>query len=299
MNSFTEISTDYEREWTTPLPQANEQETPALPLLLRPEELLPHLYKDNVLIVDVRVPETCVDGHIPGAVSLPFQALQASKGEAKGLLPSEDRLTGIFSAIGLTPETHVVAYDDDSGTGASRLLWTLDMVGHKSFSLLNGGFAAWDEAELPLALDLIDPAPSAFRVGQLSNLLAEYEDVLKSIDNPDVVIVDTRSAGEFAGTDVRARRSGRIPGAINIDWMDSTDPLDDFQIKNDDDLRALFVRNGVTPEKEIIVYCQTHHRSSHTYIILKHLGYPRVRAYAGSWSEWGNRFDSPIERNDE
>ncbi|MDH3693735.1 MAG: sulfurtransferase [Gammaproteobacteria bacterium] len=298
MNSFTEISTNYERKWIAPLPQAIEREPLALPLLLHPEDLLPHLYKDNVLIVDVRVPETCVDGHIPGAVSLPFQALQASNGVAKGLLPSEDLLTGIFSAIGLTPETHVVAYDDDSGTGASRLLWTLDMVGHKSFSLLNGGFAAWDEAELPLALDLVEPEPSRFKLNGLNHYLVEYEDVLLSIDNPDVIIVDTRSAGEFAGTDVRAARGGRIPGAINIDWMDSTDPYDNFHIRSNDDLRALFVEKGITPNKEIIVYCQTHHRSSHTYIILKHLGYPRVRAYAGSWSEWGNRSDVPIERND-
>jgi len=297
MNSFTEISTDFEREWRSPYSQANEPETLVLPLILRPEDLLLHLYKEDVLLVDARVPETCVDGHIPGAVSLPFQELQASNGAAKGLLPSVERLKELFSGIGLTPQTHVVAYDDDSGTGASRLLWTLEMIGHKSFSLLNGGFAAWDEAESPLALDLVEPVSSALQVERVGDYLAEYDDVLLSIDNPSVAIVDTRSAGEFAGTDVRAERGGHIPGAINIDWMDSTDPYDNFQIRDDDDLRALFAGNGVTPDKEIIVYCQTHHRSSHTYIMLKHLGYPKVRAYAGSWSEWGNRSDAPIERN--
>lgn len=295
MNSFTEISTDYGREWLSPLPQAIEQQPLALPLLLSPEDLLPQLYDVNVLIVDVRVPETCVDGHMPGAVSLPYQDLLRSDGNAKGLLPSAERLAELFSGIGLTRETHVVAYDDDSGTAASRLLWTLEMVGHKSFSLLNGGFAAWDDAALPLAVDLVNPVSSAFQVEQLGDHLAEYDEVLRNIDNPNVVIVDTRSAGEFAGTDVRAERGGHIPGAINIDWIDSTDPFDSFQIRSDAELRAMFVEKGATPDKEIIVYCQTHHRSSHTYIILKHLGYPRVRAYAGSWSEWGNRLDAPIE----
>ncbi len=293
MNSFTEIQTELEGLSLPPL--ALEQALVNLPLLLQPHDLLPHLNNEQVLIVDVRAPETCVDGHIPAAVSLPYQDLLRVNGSAKGLLPTKERLSKLLSGIGLTPATHVIAYDDDSGTAASRLLWTLDVVGHRSFSLLNGGFAAWDEADLPITEQLSLPSSSSFEVESIGNQHVEFDDVLLSIDNPNVVILDTRTAAEFAGEDIRAQRGGHIPSAINLDWITSTNPQENFKIHEDAELRSMFLNKGVTPDKEVIVYCQTHHRSSHTYMMLKHLGYPCVRAYAGSWSEWGNRSDALIE----
>ncbi|MFO1352680.1 MAG: rhodanese-like domain-containing protein [Gammaproteobacteria bacterium] len=98
------------------------------------------------------------------------------------------------------------------------------------------------------------------------------------------------------GIDVRAARGGHIPGALNLNWLEAIDRGRALRFKPDDDLRALLAGRGVTPDKEIMPYCQTHHRSSHTYMVLKHLGFPRVCAYPGAWSEWGNDPALPLER---
>ncbi len=295
MNPFTDVSTQLEKSHILAFPQDLQPDRVELPLVLQPQELVQHLDDENVLVIDVRILDTCVDGHISGAVSLPYPDLLRADGVVKGLLPSAKHLSALFSRIGLTPETHVVAYDDDSGTAASRLLWTLDIVGHRSFSLLNGGFAAWDDASFPITNNITPGKASSYRVGSIGKELVEYDTVLLNTRNPNVVILDARSKAEFAGEDVRAKRGGHIPGAVNLEWIDATDPYDNFRIRNEEELRSIFLSQGVTPDKEIIVYCQTHHRSSHTYIMLKHLGYPQISAYVGSWAEWGNHPTVPIE----
>jgi thiosulfate/3-mercaptopyruvate sulfurtransferase len=112
----------------------------------------------------------------------------------------------------------------------------------------------------------------------------------------DFVPLDTRSPGEYAGIDIRAARGGHIPGAVNMNWTEAMDPGRQLRFKPDHTLRRMLESKGVTPDKEVVVYCQTHHRSAHTYIVLKHLGYPRLRGYPGAWSEWGNSAELPIER---
>ncbi|MDH3467427.1 MAG: sulfurtransferase [Gammaproteobacteria bacterium] len=270
--------------------------TPATPLVIEASDLAARMGREETLIVDVRRPETCIDGHIPGAVSLVYQDLLRENGFAKGLLPTSARLSALFSGIGLTPGRHVVAYDDDSGAGAARLLWTLDVLGHRSSSLLNGGFSAWDEADLPISETLATPSVSDFRAIGADDGVADYDYVLANLGNPDVVFVDARTSEEYSGEIVRAARGGHIPGAVNFNWTEAIDPHDSHRLRSDDELRAMLAVRGITADKEIVAYCQTHHRSSHTYIMLKHLGYTRVRGYAGSWSQWGNRADAPIER---
>ena len=271
------------------------RDVPAIPLVLEASDLAAHMGHEDILIVDVRRPETCIDGHIPGAVSLVYQDLLRDNGLAKGLLPTSTRLSALFSGIGLSPGRHVVAYDDDSGAGAARLLWTLDVLGHRSFSLLNGGFSAWDEADLPISETLATPSASNFCAIEVDDGVADFDYVLANLGNTDVVFVDTRTHEEYSGEIVRATRGGHIPGAVNFDWTEAIDPHDNHRLRSDDELRAMLAVRGITADKEIVAYCQTHHRSSHTYIMLKHLGYTRVRGYVGSWSEWGNRIDAPIE----
>lgn len=263
--------------------------------VLEAADLIELKNRHNVLLVDVRSPEQCVDGHIPGAVMLEYAALVDQRGAATGLLPGEARLSRVLSGIGLRADRHVVAYNDDNGTHAARLLWTLDLVGHRSFSLLNGGFAAWDELDLPVDPRPAPPSPSAYRAVIRADAWADRRYVLANLNNPDVVLLDTRTAEEYSGAHVRAARGGHIPGAVHFDWSLAVDLTDNGRLRRDDDLFELLQRAGVTPDKEIIPYCQTHHRSAHTAFVLRHLGYPRVRAYPGSWSEWGNREDLPIQ----
>ncbi len=254
------------------------------------------LSQKNLLLIDVRSLETCVDGHIPGAVMLDYPQLLRGEGPASGMLPSIEQLSSIFSTLGLRHDTHVVAYDDDNGCHATRLLWTLETIGHRKYSLLNGGFAAWDEAAYPISDKPSSPSPVIYSVKLNSSTFADFDYLRANIDNPDTVILDTRSAAEYEGRDVRAKRGGHIPNAIHFEWSRCIDLHDNGRLLETGSIASQLDLSGVTPDKEIVVYCQSHHRSSHTYLVLKHLGYTRVRAYPGSWSEWGNCDDAPVHR---
>jgi len=264
-------------------------------VLIEPAELLPKLGQPHLTVVDVGDESTFTRHHVPGAVHLDYESLIDMKPPATGLLPGPDRLENLFSNLGMSTGSHIVAYDDERNSLACRLLWTLDAVGHRRFSLLNGGLRAWIADGYPVESGPPSPCRGRFPVAGVTTALADKAYVLAHLGSPDVVILDTRSPQEFTGTDVRAARGGHIPGAVNMDWTLAIDPEREPRLKPADDLRNMLQRLGITPDREVIVYCQTHHRSSHTYVMLKSLGFPRVRGYHGSWSEWGNDSDLPVE----
>jgi thiosulfate/3-mercaptopyruvate sulfurtransferase len=266
-----------------------------LPLVVEPDDLEHSLGMAEVLVVDLSRPEVYARLHVPGAVHLDYASLVDQRGYARGLLPDDQRLTDVLSSIGLTPQTHVVAYDDEGGGKAGRLLWTLDLVGHRAFSLLNGGLHAWANEGHPVSSDPVQPKPARYPVAADRSQVADAEYLMGRLGNADVVILDTRSANEYLGLTRSALRDGHIPSAVNLDWTFAMDPAHNLRLRAAADLEQALHGQGVTPEKEVIVHCQTHHRSAHTYIVLKALGYPRIKAYAGSWSDWGNRPDTPIE----
>lgn len=265
------------------------------PLLLEAEALQSLIGHPQLLIVDLSDPESYNDAHIPGALSLSYSHIVASQPPIMGLLPDETSLSKVFSNIGLTPDHHVVAYDNENNAKACRLLWTLDCLGHKQLSLLNGGLTAWNNAGMPtnnLAADIharhyqakIDPTP-----------IANKAFIQQHLKDPTVALLDTRSDGEYQGQLVRAERGGHIPGAININWTDAIDNNNDLRFKTIDELATLYETAGITKDKHIIAYCHTHQRSAHSYIVLKSLGYPNVKGYHGAWSDWGNDPNTLIE----
>ena len=258
-------------------------------------ELARLLGRDDLLIVDVRTLDQCVDGHIPGAAMLDYADLLERQGPALGLLPGARQLSRVLASLGLERHHHVVAYNDDNGSHAARLLWSLDIVGHHNYSLLNGGFAAWDELDLPIADVPRHPEPSEYLTVIHEDGLADFDYVRSVLGDSGTVLLDTRSPDEYSGRDIRARRGGHIPGAVNFDWSRAVDLIDNGRLRAADELLFQLHEFGVTPDKEIIPYCHSHHRSAHTWLVLKHLGFSRVRPYAGSWSEWGNRDDVPVE----
>jgi thiosulfate/3-mercaptopyruvate sulfurtransferase len=270
-----------------------------LPLLIEAEQLNTHLDEAQLLLVDMGDFDVYSEAHIPGAINLCYSEIVRVVPPAGGLLPSAAELSDILSAIGLTPDKQVVAYDAEQGGRAARLLWTLDVLGHSKLSLLNGGLSAWKNAGLALKAGVEKPTPSSYQA-RISNpeALADKDYILSRLGQDDLAIFDARSPAEYAGLDVRAARGGHIPGAVNLNWLDCIDNANALRFKPDSELRTLLEQRGLQKDKEIIVHCQTHHRSSHSYWVLKHLGYPRIRGYAGSWSEWGNTADTPIETSD-
>ena len=268
-----------------------------LPLLLEPEQLQAQLNQldKHLLIIDMRAPDRYVKGHIAGAVNLQYADLIRAEPPVGGLLADRQQLSQILSAIGLTPQHHVIAYDDEGNGRAARLLWTLDALGHQHFSLLNGGFTAWHEEGYKLQSGQVTTTPSDYQA-QLSNpdVVADRHYILSRLQQSDFLPLDTRSPAEYYGQNIRAARGGHIPGAVNFDWLEAIDQDRNLRFKPDAELLAQLQALGVSTDKEIVTYCQTHHRSSHTYIVLKHLGFTRIRGYHGAWSEWGNDASTPI-----
>ncbi|MBL4851676.1 MAG: sulfurtransferase [Gammaproteobacteria bacterium] len=265
-------------------------------LLLEPQALQPLLGNHQLLVVDLSSADSYNTLHIPGAISLNYNNIVTSQPPTMGLLPNEEMLSRVFSKIGLTPSHHVVAYDDDNSGKACRLLWTLDCLGHKSSSLLNGGLTAWRSTGMPMNNQTISIHTSHYEARIDNTVLADKDYILEHLNDPSVVLLDARSEGEFKGEIVRAKRSGHIPGAVNINWTDAINMENNLKLRSSDALRTLYASAGITKDKQIISYCQTHHRSAHSYIVLKSLGYKSIKGYHGAWSEWGNDKDTPIEQ---
>jgi thiosulfate/3-mercaptopyruvate sulfurtransferase len=266
-----------------------------LPLLIEPDSLEKTIDSQELLIIDLSKAETYAKLHVPGAVHLNYAQIVAAKPPVMGLLPDDTTLQNTLSVLGCTRDTHIVAYDDEGGGRAARLLWTLEIAGHQHLSLLNGGLHAWANEGHPCDNTPVTPTPATFAVAHNDTPLATREYILERLHTPDTALLDVRSPDEYHGIRKYAERAGHIPGAVNLEWTRAMDPPRNLRFQADDELRQMLTTIGITPEREIITYCQTHHRSAHTYVVLKHLGYPAVKGYAGSWSDWGNQPDLPLE----
>ena len=266
-----------------------------LPLIVEPSELKKYLDSDEVLIIDLSSASTYVQYHVPGAVFLNYEWIVRVEQPRMGLLPTEEQLTNVLSSLGLTKDKHVVVYDDEGGGRACRFLWTLEIVGHKHFSILNGGIQAWSNHRNTISSKITYPASCDYQAEMNYDTVATRQFILDHLSDENVVILDTRSPDEYNGIKVFAQRGGHIPGAINIEWTDAMDKANEKCFKPDKELRQLLESKGITPDKTIVTYCQTHHRSAHTYIMLKSLGYKNIKGYPGSWSDWGNEPNTPIE----
>ncbi|BAW80254.1 thiosulfate sulfurtransferase [Candidatus Nitrosoglobus terrae] len=265
-------------------------------MLLQPNELKQQLDDPNLLVVDLSNKESYLSGHIPKAVHLDYMDIVAARPPVMGLLPDAHNLSLTLSHIGFTPERHVVAYDNESNARASRFLWTLEELGHERSSLLDGGLKSWLEEEHLVSQGSEETkVPSDFHGHYQGNKAADREYILARLFDPNVVILDVRSSAEYHGKDVRAKRGGHILGAVNFEWIQAIDQEHGFRFKPESELRLSLESLGITPEKEVICYCQTHQRSAHTFMVLKYLDYPHIKGYPGAWSEWGNDPDTPIE----
>jgi len=268
-----------------------------LPYLLEPNEWVNTQKRENVLLIDMCKPEQYAQAHIAGAIWLNYANIVSMKPPVMGLLPEKEVLQTVFTSLGINASTHVVAYDDEGGGKAARLLWTLASVGHQKMSLLNGGLHAWSAENLPTVATPSHPTASAdtYKFDFQDQVIASQDYILKHLDDPSVICMDARSEAEYTGVKKFADRAGHIPGAKHLDWVNLMDQSNSLRLKKANELEAVLESLPINPDQEIIVYCQSHHRSALSFVALTALGYKKVRGYPGSWSDWGNSQSTPIE----
>lgn len=266
-----------------------------LPLVIEPAELASRLDAPELILVDLGDAARYRQGHIPGARYLDPKRTQDGRPPAPGLLPPLAELNRLFAELGHHPDAVYVLYDDEGGPWAGRFIWLLDVIGHSRYHYLNGGLRAWLGDGLTLDQAIPPSAGGCVSLSLQASPTASRAYLQSRLGADDLVVWDARSAAEFSGEKLLAARGGHVPGAINLEWTAGLDPARGLRIR--DDMAERLRQAGITPDKEIITHCHTHRRSGFTYLLAKALGYPRVKAYAGSWSEWGNLPDTPIEAN--
>jgi len=262
-----------------------------------------HLKDSNVRFVEVDVDFSVYEsGHIPGAVGWHWK--EELETQIRRNVASRDELRDLLSRSAISPDTTVVLYGDSSNWFAAYAFWLLKYHGHNDVRLLNGGRQKWQAEARPTTTERPTYPRAAYSGnGPDSSIRALRDFILPRVSQPGVALVDVRSPKEYKGELLApehlpqegAQRGGHIPGARNIVWSEAV--REDGTFKSADELRALYGGQDVTPDKEVIAYCRIGERSSHTWFVLKYLlGYPHVRNYDGSWTEWGSLIDAPIER---
>ncbi len=238
-----------------------------------------HRADPDVRVVDVREPwEFDGIGHVPGAVNVPFERVRSADGEDEGMLPGAAAFARVLGEAGVGPDDTIVAYDDTFGVFAARFVVTALVYGHRRVHLLDGDFSAWSR-EYAVTTEPTPTEPTSYDARPLSpdeTPLIDRADVAAALES-DALFVDTREAGEYA--------AGHLPGAVRFDWREVVDG-DTRRLHPRASIVDRFSSHGITPDRRIVLYCNTARRISHTYLVLRWLGYEDVAFYEGSLTEW-------------
>ena len=263
------------------------------------------------LLLDVRPAEQFAAGHIPGAMHFDLFGLSLNDTDPAPLKSFLAMIEHLFAARGVSADRPVIVYDDRSGERSARAFWFLEFFGHPSVRVLDGGAGAWTRAGYAFTAMAEAPVATEWKGARRNEILATYQDVLDRLNQrasasaaasasssaaaftSAPVILDARTDGEYCGTTVRSARGGAIPGAVHIEWLRNLG--EDGAFKPAAELKAMYEAAGVTPDREVVSYCQGGYRAANAYLALRLLGYPRLRNYLGSWREWGERLELPIE----
>ncbi|GAA5448955.1 sulfurtransferase [Deinococcus depolymerans] len=265
-----------------------------------------NLNKDGIRLIEVDEDILLYDtGHIPGAVKLDWQTDLWHPVERDFITP--DKVSELLGRLGIRADDQIILYGDKSNWWASYAYWFLSYSGVKNLKLMNGGRQKWMAEGRETTTDVTPVQPSEYPALTRDDSLRAYRDEvkahLKAVQDGKGALVDVRSPDEFSGKVTHMAnypqegvlRGGHIPGARSIPWAKATN--EDGTFKSADELKALYEGEGVTADKEVIAYCRIAERSSHSWFVLRELlGYPNVRNYDGSWTEWGNAVGMPIEK---
>jgi len=274
--------------------------------LVTTEWLAQHLQDPDLRILDVdEDTEAYGKGHIPGAIGVHWRNDLQTQLERDFVGP--EGFAQLLDRYGITPKTRVILYGGNKNWFAAYAYWYFKYYGHDSVQLLNGGRKKWGLEGRPLVTDAPSVTPtSGYPVPKGDDRIRAYRDQVAQeiVGKQGKNLVDVRSPEEYRGESMApahlpqegAQRGGHIPGARNIPWSKAVDP-DQETFLSADQLSQLYQGEGVTPDQEVVAYCRIGERSAHTWFVLRELlGYPNVRNYDGSWTEWGSLVKAPIEK---
>lgn len=292
-----------------PLASASQSAKAGVIKLITPEQAAAGASSGQWKVLDVRPvpPLDYISGHLPNAVHISEQAFRGPNGKLPyQIWPARD-LANLLSKAGISNNDKVLVYSDGANVlGASLVAYILEKSGVPTIGILDGGFSAYKTQGQPVTKVFPNYNPGVFNPKSVPGLAISLKEVLELVGKPNVVIVDPRPKGLFEGTEQTFIRNGHIPGAINITWQSVTEAnnpeealKNPHKLKSIEELRKLFVSRGVTPDKTVIISCSTGREASLQYIVLKHLlGYPNVRIYEGSWTEYSTT-DHPVQTGPE
>jgi thiosulfate/3-mercaptopyruvate sulfurtransferase len=280
-----------------------EDEGYANPVLVSTAWLAERLGAEGLVVAEVdENTDLYEEGHVPGAVKLHWRDDLQDPVERD--LVDQASFEVVLGSRGIENETTVVLYGDRNNWFAAYAYWYLKVYGHEDVRILDGGRQKWIDEGRELTREVPAPSPVAYSAPERDESIRAYRDQVREwVEGDEVALVDVRSPGEFAGELVAppgyeqegAQRAGHIPTAVSVPWASAV--RDDGTFRPAEELRRLYAQKGVVAERPVTAYCRIGERSAHTWFVLRELlGYPDVRNYDGSWTEWGNLVDVPIEK---
>ena len=271
-------------------------------VLVSTEWVAAHVDDPKVRLVEVDVDTSAYDkGHIKNATG--WNWTTQLNDNVRRDIPDQKQFEKLCGESGIGNDDAVILYGDNNNWFAAFAFWQFKIYGHEDVQLMNGGRKKWELEGRPLTTEAPPVKPSRYHAGiPDASLRARRSDIFRVIQGDQANLVDVRSPDEFtgkviapAGMSETAQRGGHIPGAANIPWGKAVN--EDGTFKSYDELVALYAAKGVRPGRETVAYCRIGERSSHTWFVLKYLlGFDKVRNYDGSWTEWGNLIEAPIEK---
>ncbi len=275
-----------------------------LPPLVEVMDLQHKMTDTELMIIDMRKPEFYHQGHIEGAVNIWRDQIEDTNYPYGGMMATKDSIEKLFGGLGISNNHNLVIYDDRGSPDAARLWWLLKFYNHNQVSLLNGGLKAWKESGEKLSKEPVLYPPTAFQLPDTNNttIWIDKEELVADLKKKEseIILIDARTKAEYRGQTLKsgAKKAGRIPGSIHLDWARAVDFEGDKKIRSTDELRVLFEENNISNTDTVVVYCHSGSRSSlTTFVLLELLGYPNVKNYDGSWTEWSYYDELPFEQD--